>query len=91
MVAKGEKLYLHAKHKAPLMRDHKVLLRTFSKCFTGTQFVTWLVEQKEAGKEDEAIILGQHLLENGIIHHGKSLPPSTGGLSVYLSLVCGIN
>lgn len=75
MVAKGEKLYLHAKHKAPLIRDHKVRLRTFTKCFTGTQFVSWLVEQKEVGKEDEAIILGQHLLENGIIHHGESLLP----------------
>lgn len=38
--------------------------------------MSWLVEQKEVSKEDEAVILGQHLLENGIIHHGKSpLPP----------------
>ena len=73
MARKGEKLYNTARHKAPLMRDHKVRLRTYTKCFTGGQFVSWLVEQQEAGNEDEAIILAQHLLENGIIHHGE--PP----------------
>lgn len=75
MVTKGEKLYIHAKHNAPLMRDHKVRLRTVTKCFTGAEFVSWLVEQKEVSKEDEAVILAQHLLENGIIHHGESALP----------------
>ena len=72
MVQKGEKLYSQARQKGPLMRDHKVRLRTFPKCFTGAEFVVWLVEQGEVGKEDEAVILGQHLLENGIIHHGEA-------------------
>jgi phosphatidylinositol 3,4,5-trisphosphate-dependent Rac exchanger 2 protein len=69
MVAKGEKLYEQARFRAPLIRDHKLRLRTVTKCFTGAEFVSWLVEQREVGKEDEAVILGQHLLENGIIHH----------------------
>ena len=56
------------------MRDHKQRLRSVAKCFTGSEFVSWLVEQSEVSKEDEAIILAQHLLENGIIHHGKTPP-----------------
>lgn len=72
MVAKGEKLHQKARQgKTPLIRDHKVMLRSVAKCFTGAEFVGWLVEQGEVGKEDEAVILGQHLLENGIIHHSK--------------------
>lgn len=70
MVDKGEKLHQKAKQgKTPLVRDHKVMLRSVGKCFSGAEFVGWLVEQGEVGKEDEAVILGQHLLENGIIHH----------------------
>lgn len=71
MVMKGEKLYHQVKLKSQLLRDHKARLRTFTKCFTGSEFVAWLVEQGEAGNADEAVILGQHLLENGIIHHGE--------------------
>jgi hypothetical protein len=70
MVAKGENLHQKARQgKTPLVRDHKVMLRSVGKCFSGAEFVGWLVEQGEVGKEDEAVILGQHLLENGIIHH----------------------
>ena len=72
MVDKGEKLYQKAKQgRAPLIRDHKLLLRSVPKCFTGAEFVMWLVELCEVGKIDEAVILGQHLLENGIIHHSE--------------------
>ena len=71
MVSKGEKLYDRARYHTRLIKDHKLRLRTVPKCFTGAEFVVWLVEQKEVSKEDEAIILAQHLLENGIIHHGE--------------------
>ena len=74
MVDKGEKLYQRAKQgRAPLIRDHKLMLRSVPRCFTGAEFVSWLVEMIEVGKEDEAVILGQHLLENGIIHHSEQL------------------
>ena len=70
MMAKGEKLHQKTKQgKTHLVRDHKVMLRSVGKCFSGSEFVYWLVEQGEVGKEDEAVILAQHLLENGIIHH----------------------
>ena len=80
MVAKGEKLYEQARFRAPLIRDHKLRLRSVPKCFTGAEFVSWLVEQKEVSKEDEAVILGQHLLENGIIHHGEEVGGCWGGV-----------
>ena len=80
MVAKGEKLYEQARFRTPLIRDHKLRLRTVTKCFTGAAFVSWLVEQKEVSKEDEAVILGQHLLENGIIHHGEDRGWGGGGV-----------
>ena len=71
MNMKGEKLYQKARTTAPLMRDRISRLRSYTKCFTGREFVSWLVDQKEVGNSDEALILGQHLLENGIIHHGE--------------------
>lgn len=62
-------MYQHAKG-GHLIRDHKPRLRTYTKCFTGEALVTWLIEKKEVGNVEEAMILGQALLENGIIHHG---------------------
>lgn len=36
-----------------------------------SEFVSWLLESEEISKAEEGINLGQALLENGIIHHGK--------------------
>ena len=36
-----------------------------------SDMVTWLMEHGEATKVEEAVYLGQALLENGIIHHGE--------------------
>ncbi len=33
--------------------------------------VQWLIENGEASNSEQAVILGQALLENGIIHHGE--------------------
>ena len=33
--------------------------------------VQWLIKRKEAGDVDEAIILGQALVDNGLMHHGE--------------------
>ena len=39
-------------------------------CILCSDFSQWLVEQKEVGSLEEAVTLGQALLDNGIIHHG---------------------
>ena len=53
------------------MRDHKSRLRTHANTFTGAEFVGWLVEKKEVEDSNEAVLLGQALLENGVIHHSE--------------------
>ena len=53
-----------------VMKDRKARLRTYANSFTGQELVKWLVETKEVADSDEAILLGQALLENGVIHHG---------------------
>ena len=70
---KGEKLYHLAKREGQLIRDHKPRLRTYTKCFSGEELVTWLLQHGEGDKVEEAVFLGQALLENGLIHHGKCM------------------
>ena len=41
--------------------------------FFFSEFVKWLVESREENSVDEAILLGQALLDCGIIHHGEQL------------------
>ena len=54
-----------------LIKDHRVRLRTYQNSFTGQEMVKWLIQKKEAENVDEAIILGQALVDNGLMHHGK--------------------
>ena len=35
------------------------------------EFVQWLVARGEVSNSEEAVRLGQALLENGILHHGE--------------------
>lgn len=37
-----------------------------------SEFVQWLVDNHDAKSVDEAIMLGQALLDCGILHHGKN-------------------
>lgn len=46
------------------------LMKRLSLCVL-SEFVSWLLESGEISKAEEGINLGQALLENGIIHHGK--------------------
>jgi len=46
------------------------LIQLLSLCIL-SEFVSWLLESGEISKAEEGINLGQALLENGIIHHGK--------------------
>lgn len=42
--------------------------------FVRSEFVSWLMEIGETGNPEEGVHLGQALLENGIIHHGRLFP-----------------
>jgi hypothetical protein len=50
------------------IKDRRYRLRLFSSCFVGSEAVTWLMQQQNATRE-EAIRVGQILVERGIIHH----------------------
>eukprot|EP00058_Branchiostoma_floridae_P020858 XP_002606348.1 hypothetical protein BRAFLDRAFT_67591 [Branchiostoma floridae] len=66
---KGERLYHLMNRNTSLIRDRKYHLRTYHKCFVGSEFVSWLKELGEINSVEEGVHLGQLLLENGIIHH----------------------
>uniref|UniRef100_A0A8C2BAN1 Phosphatidylinositol 3,4,5-trisphosphate-dependent Rac exchanger 2 protein n=1 Tax=Cyprinus carpio TaxID=7962 RepID=A0A8C2BAN1_CYPCA len=66
---KGEKLYNLMSKQGHLIKDRKRKLTTFPKCFLGSEFVSWLMEIGETNNPEEGVLLGQALLENGIIHH----------------------
>ncbi|NET55726.1 MAG: mechanosensitive ion channel [Symploca sp. SIO2E6] len=50
------------------IRDRKYRLKSYHNCFVGFEAVKWLMKTQKATKE-EAIRLGQMLLEQKIIHH----------------------
>ncbi|XP_065831876.1 phosphatidylinositol 3,4,5-trisphosphate-dependent Rac exchanger 1 protein-like isoform X2 [Oscarella lobularis] len=65
-------LKLHSRMSSgekPLIKDRKHLLKTHPKAFVGSEFVKWAMEQQEASSAEEAVALGQALLDNGFIHH----------------------
>ena len=70
---KGRKIHDRLLVSKELLRDHKVMLRTYSLSFTGEELVQWLVANKEVADKDEGIIFGQALVESGVIHHGRGI------------------
>lgn len=71
MLDKGEKLHRKLVNEAKVLQDHRYRFKSYSKSFTGSDFSKWLIDIKEASDSNEAVRLGQALLENGVIHHGK--------------------
>ncbi|KAL5483897.1 hypothetical protein EMCRGX_G020316 [Ephydatia muelleri] len=69
VMEKGRKIHDRLLVSKELLRDHKVMLRTYSLSFTGEELVQWLVANKEVADKDEGIIFGQALVESGVIHH----------------------
>ncbi len=67
---KGEKIYYQMRQDK-FMKDHRSRLRTYPNTFSGQEFVGWLIEKEEAADNGEAVLLGQALLENGVIHHSE--------------------
>ncbi|MGD1938108.1 MAG: mechanosensitive ion channel domain-containing protein [Cyanophyceae cyanobacterium] len=50
------------------IRDRTAGFRTYHQCFTGIAAVRWLMRHERATRE-EAVRIGQQLLEQGVIHH----------------------
>jgi hypothetical protein len=50
------------------IKDRRYHLKTYSKCFIGSQAVKWLIRTLEIPKS-EVLKLGQNLIEQKIIHH----------------------
>ncbi|CAK8691769.1 unnamed protein product [Clavelina lepadiformis] len=68
MHSRGRRIYYKATHQG-LIKDRKSRMRSYPKSFLGNEFVDWLVENKETTSTDEGVLLGQALLDCGIIHH----------------------
>uniref|UniRef100_H2Y5P3 Uncharacterized protein n=1 Tax=Ciona savignyi TaxID=51511 RepID=H2Y5P3_CIOSA len=65
---RGRRIYYKLTHQG-LIKDRKSKMRTHPKSLLGNELVQWLVDNKESKSIDEAIMLGQALLDCGIIHH----------------------
>lgn len=67
----GERLHQQAVHFAdpPLVKDRKILLRSYSSCFVGREFVDWLIQVKEVETRDEGVGIGQLLLDVGALEY----------------------
>ena len=54
-----------------MIKDNRAKLRTHTDSFSGQDMVNWLIKKKEAQNPEEAIILGQALVDSGLMHHGE--------------------
>lgn len=59
-------------HEAKVIKDRRHHLRTYPNCFVAKELIDWLIEHKEASERDTAIKIMQKLLDQSIIHHGKT-------------------
>jgi hypothetical protein len=74
MLTRGERFHAQMLQDR-VIKDNRAKLRTHQDSFSGQDMVNWLIRKKEAQNPDEAIILGQALVDSGIMHHGE------GGIS----------
>ena len=70
MLTKGERFHAQMLQDK-VIKDNRVRLRTHQDSFSGQDMVNWLISKKEAQNADEAIILGQALVDSGLMHHGE--------------------
>jgi hypothetical protein len=50
------------------IKDRNYRMNVYPRCFVGTEAVEWLIQTQDCSRE-EAIQLGQLLIDRGIIHH----------------------
>ena len=70
MVTRGERFHAQMLQDG-VIKDNRVKLRTHQDSFSGQDMVNWLLRKREAQNADEAIILGQALVDSGMMHHGE--------------------
>lgn len=72
ILAVGEELriLLH-EEEPPLIKDRRFHLRTYQKCFVGSDMVDWLLKKGEVESREEAVAMMQKLIDYGVVHHGK--------------------
>lgn len=68
------------------IRDRRFGIRLFRHCFVGSDAVQWFMRQQLASRE-EAVRLGQILVERGIIHHVTDEHPFKDAYLFYRFLV----
>ncbi|XP_004347703.1 hypothetical protein, variant [Capsaspora owczarzaki ATCC 30864] len=51
------------------IKDRKFRFRTHKQCFVGREAVVYMTSKGLAANEDEAVDMGQALLEDGVFHH----------------------
>ena len=64
------------------IKNRRYRLNFYPSCFVGSEAVTWLMENQAYSRE-EAVELGQILLEKGIIHHVANDQPFRDGFFFY--------
>jgi len=55
--------------KLNLVKDRTYLLRKYPKCFVGSEVVIYLLSTPYVSNKEEAVILGQQLMDADLIHH----------------------
>ncbi len=50
------------------IKNRRFRLKSYPDCFIGSEAVDWLMKTQKINQE-EALLLGQHLLKYGLIHH----------------------
>ena len=70
MLTRGERYHAQMLQDK-VIKDNRVKLRTYQDSFSGQDMVNWLIKKKEAQNTDAAIILGQALVDSGMMHHGE--------------------
>ncbi|MBP0017107.1 MAG: mechanosensitive ion channel [Cyanobacteria bacterium SBLK] len=64
-----ETLVAHLKGSEGIeIKDRRYRLKTYPRCFIGAELVDWLMARETCSRE-EAIAIGEHLRQRGIIHH----------------------
>ena len=78
MLTRGERYHAQMLQDK-VIKDNRVKLRTYQDSFSGQDMVNWLIKKKEAQNTDAAIILGQALVDSGMMHHGEERERGRGG------------
>jgi len=55
--------------------DRRWRLMTYTKCFVGTEAVDWMTQNLSITRREDAVKIGQQLMDSGILHHVTSSEP----------------